>query len=418
MNILFLTIAYPDKHSRNLYSDLMQEFYHRGYNVYVLCSSERRVGKSTEYSNENGIMVLRQWTLNLTKTKPLEKGLSMILIEKQFTRAIKNYFADVKFDLIIYSTPPITFENVIRFIKKRDACFSYLLLKDIFPQNAVDLGMMSHGSLIWRYFRYKENRLYNVSDFIGCMSKANVEYVLKNNPELSVAKVEECPNSIKPKVLNHNVITAVKLREKYRLPSNAVICMYGGNLGKPQGLDFLIDVLEKIKNRDDVFFLIVGSGTEYTRIEAYLSKNRQSNARLMTFMPKDDYDQLMVACDIGLIFLHPNFTIPNFPSRLTAYMEASLPILAATDVNTDIKDVLVDGEYGVWAKNGDIDAFMTKLNLLVENSALRVKMGMAGRKYLEKYYTVARSCDIIENHLDKQRIGRLVKKEGIYEKNT
>jgi len=401
MNVLFLTIAYPDKNDRNLYSDLMQEFYHRGYSVYVLCSSERRVGKATEYSNENGIMVLRQWTLNLTKTNILEKGLSTVLIEKQFIMAIKKYFVDVKFDLMIYSTPPITFENVICFIKKRDACFSYLLLKDIFPQNAVDLGMMSRGGLIWRYFRYKENCLYNVSDFIGCMSKANVEYVLKNNHELSVAKVEECPNSIKPKVFKNDLITARKLREKYHLPSKAVICMYGGNLGKPQGLDFLIDILKEINNRDDIFFLIVGSGTEYARIEAYLSKTGQSNARLMRFMPKDDYDQLMLACDIGLIFLHPNFTIPNFPSRLTAYMEAALPILASTDVNTDIKDVLVDGGCGLWVKNGDIETFMAKLDQLVANPSLRVNMGMAGRKYLEKYYTVSRSFDIIENHLAK-----------------
>lgn len=405
INILFLTIAYPDKHSRNLYSDLMQEFHQRGHNVYVLCSSERRMGRSTELSNENGIMVLRQWTLNLTKTNLLEKGLSTILIEKQFIMAMKKYFTDVKFDLVIYSTPPITFENVIRFIKKRDACFSYLLLKDIFPQNAVDLGMMSRGGLIWRYFRYKEKRLYNISDFIGCMSKANVEYVLKHNPEIARTKIEECPNSIKPNALNKDLISATKLREKYDLPSKATICMYGGNLGKPQGLDFLIDILKNINNRVDVFFLIVGSGTEYARIEAYLSNTEQSNARLVRYMPKDDYDQLILACDIGLIFLHPDFTIPNFPSRLTAYMEAALPILAATDINTDIKEVLVDGKCGLWSKNGEINTFMTKLNLLVADPSLRVDMGKNGRGYLEKYYTVVKSCDIIEKHFDKLEIG-------------
>lgn len=397
MNVLFLTIAYPDKHSRNLYSDLMQEFYHRGHNVHVLCSLERRLGRSTECSDENGIMVLRQWTLNIKKNNLLEKGLGTILIGKQFIMAIKKYFADVKFDLILYSTPPITFENVIRFVKERDACFAYLLLKDIFPQNAVDLGIMSRGSLIWRYFRYKENQLYQISDIIGCMSKANVEYVVKNNPGISMAKVEECPNSIKPRALN-NLVSATKLREKYYLPNHAVICIYGGNLGKPQGLDFLIDILKKIDNREDIFILIVGSGTEYGRIDTYLSKG-QSNARLMSFMSKDEYDELIMACDVGLIFLHPDFTIPNFPSRLTAYMEAALPILAATDVNTDIKDVLVDGECGLWAKNGDIDTFMANLNLLVADSLLRTNMGLRSREYLEKYYHVARSCDIIENHL-------------------
>lgn len=399
MNILFVTIAYPDQHSSNLYSDLMQEFSERGYSVYVLCSLERRVGKSTRYSNENGVMVLRQWTLNLTKTNVLEKGISTILIEAQFNKAIKKYFNDVKFDLVIYSTPPITFENVIRRIKKRDNCFTYLLLKDIFPQNAVDLGMMNYGSLLWRYFRYKERRLYKISDVIGCMSKANVNYVLKHNQEISTGKVEECPNSIKPNLLTKKTNRSGKLREKYHLPREAVIFIYGGNLGKPQGIDFLIEILEKINHREELFFLIVGSGTEYTRIETYLRQTGQINARLISFMPKDDYDQLMVICDVGLLFLHPAFTIPNFPSRLTAYMEASLPILAATDGNTDLKEIVVDGKYGLWAKNGDIDTFMEKLNLLVEKPSLRVKMGLTGRQYLEKYYTVARSCNIIEKHL-------------------
>jgi len=99
MNILFLTIAYPEKGTQNLYSDLMQELDQRGHNVYVLCSLERRLGRTTTYLNENGIMVLRQWTLNITKTNLLEKGLSTIIIEKQFIMAIKKEMSDVKFDL-------------------------------------------------------------------------------------------------------------------------------------------------------------------------------------------------------------------------------------------------------------------------------------------------------------------------------
>ena len=95
-----------------------------------------------------------------------------------------NYFADIKFDLILYSTPPITFYKAIEYVKKRDGAKTYLLLKDIFPQNAVDLGMMSKTGLkglIYKYFRKKEKKLYAISDKIGCMSQANVDYVLKHN---------------------------------------------------------------------------------------------------------------------------------------------------------------------------------------------------------------------------------------------
>ena len=263
MNILFLTIAYPEEHSNNIYSDLMQEFCQRGHQVYVLCSSERRLGKKTRFSHEKGIMVLRQRTLNMIKTNLLEKGLGQLLIEHQFIRSVKKYFSNVKFDLVIYSTPPITFDKVVRFVKKRDNCKSYLLLKDIFPQNAVDLSMIKQGTLLWRYFRHKEKQLYAVSDYIGCMSKANVDYVLRNNPEIAPDKVEECPNSISPKQFELNPDMCRDLREKYGLPNEALVCMYGGNLGKPQGIGFLIEILMACHLRQDVFFLIVGSGTEY-----------------------------------------------------------------------------------------------------------------------------------------------------------
>ena len=412
MNILFLTIAYPDEHNRNIYSDLMHEFCRRDHNVYVLCSSERRLGKSTQYAQEKGIMVVRQKTLNLTQTNLLEKGLGTVLIETQFIQTIKKFFSGIKFDLVMYSTPPITFDKAVRFLKDRDSCMSYLLLKDIFPQNAVDLSMMKRNSLIWRYFRRKEKRLYAISDYIGCMSKANVEYVLQHNPEFSAKKVEECPNSINPRVFQHNSVAIGQMRTKYALPADAVICMYGGNLGKPQGIGFLIEILKAVSQRKDVFFLIVGSGTEYTLIEEYLIKTRQVNARLMKYLPKDDYDQLIQTCDIGLIFLHPDFTIPNFPSRLTAYMEAALPVLAATDINTDIKDVLLNGECGLWAKSGDLDSFLANLNLLVSNSKLRTDMGMASRRYLEEHYTVARSCDIIERHFPKKDEAGFVSRRG------
>lgn len=399
MNILFLTIAYPDRQDRNIYSDLMREFSRRGHDVYVLCSLERRLGKSTEYSKENGVMVLRQWTFNLTKTNIIEKSLSTFLIETQFIAATKKHFAHIKFDLVLYSTPPITFYEAIKFVKERDKCFTYLLLKDIFPQNAVDLGMMRQGGMVWRYFRKKEKLLYKISDVIGCMSKANVKYVVEHNSELAPDRVEECPNSINPLPFGDPTASKTQLRQKFNLPTEAVICLYGGNLGKPQGLNFLIDILENVKNRQDVYFLIVGSGTEYTRIEKYFTGSGFTNARLMNAVPKDDYDQLMRACDIGLIFLHPDFTIPNFPSRITAYMEAALPILAATDMNSDIKDVLAEGEFGLWAKSGDIRAFLSRLDLLATRPELRTSMGRAGRRYLEEHYTVEQSYDIITKHL-------------------
>src|SRR5699024_8551348 len=105
---------------------------------------------------------------------------------------------NLKFDMIMYSTPPITFNKIIKYFKGSQNSGTYLILKDIFPQNAVDIEMIKKGSFIWRFFRNKETQLYKNSDIIGCMSKGNVDYILKHNNFLSEERLEIFPNAIKP----------------------------------------------------------------------------------------------------------------------------------------------------------------------------------------------------------------------------
>lgn len=399
MNILFLTIAYPEnKNEKNIYTDLMQEFQQNGHNVYVVTSRERRFNKTTELSKENNINVLRVKTGNVQKTNAIEKGISTIFIETQFKKAIKQFLSDKKFDLVIYSTPPITFEKVIKYIKKRDKCKTYLLLKDIFPQNAVDINMIRENGVIHKYFRRKETNLYKVSDIIGCMSGANLKYILKHNKYLEQTQVEICPNSIKP-VDKEACFEVDKIKEKYNIPKDRITFIYGGNLGKPQGIDFLIEVIEFNKNREDIFFIIIGDGTEYTKLDEFLKNNNLTNVKLYKALPKNQYDEVVKVCDVGMIFLDKRFTIPNFPSRLLTYMEYKLPIIAATDENTDLGDVIQNGRFGFWSLSGDIDSFNNNINILVENKKNLKEIGIKGYEYLKGNYTTKISYDIIMNHL-------------------
>lgn len=400
MKVLFLTLAYPEGGAaRNLYVDLMREFKDRGDEVFVICQREKRYGKQTEINNEYGIQVLRVRTGNVTKTGFLEKGISTLLIERQFIKAAKEYFKEIKFDLILYSTPPITFVEVVEYFKKRDGSKTYLLLKDIFPQNAVDLGIIKEKSLIWYYFRNKEKRLYEISDNIGCMSKANVDYVINHNTEVSSSEIEVCPNSIKPvDIPSHSLKEKENIRIKYKIPKDSVVYIYGGNLGKPQGVDFLISVLDSVKNMVNVYFLIIGSGTEFDKIKNQIALNKQTNARLEQFMLKNEFDEILSVSDVGLVFLDRRFTIPNFPSRINSYLEFGIPVLAATDVNTDVKDMLYEAKCGLWSVSGDLEGFKNNIINLNSNEELRLEMGSNGRRFLEENFTVDKTYEIIVAH--------------------
>ena len=148
MNVLFLSLGryWSIKESEG-YTDLLREFIRKGHEVYIVSPTERREGKKTQLIKEEGSVILKVKTGNIQKTNFIEKGISTILIEFQFLKAIKRYFSNINFDLIFYPTPPITFVKDIEYIKKRDNAKTYLLLKDIFPQNAIDIGIMSKSGM-------------------------------------------------------------------------------------------------------------------------------------------------------------------------------------------------------------------------------------------------------------------------------
>lgn len=356
MNIIFLTLVEINSvEERGIYQDLLRKFRDEGHNVTIVTPLERRKGISTNYTIKDGVSILQVKTLNIQKTNVLEKGIGTLAIEYQYLSAIRKYVSNIKFDLILYSTPPITLVKVIEFIKERDHAKSYLLLKDIFPQNAVDMKLMSERGLLFKYFRKKEEKLYMISDKIGCMSKANVDFILTHNSDVNSSKVEINPNSIEIKYFKElSLDEKSDLKRKYRIPQERKTFIYGGNLGKPQGIDFLIETLNSKKDDKEIFFVIVGSGTEYGKIQKWIHQQNPENVLLLSELPKTEYDKLVRACDVGLIFLHKDFKIPNYPSRLLSYLEFKMPVLAATDINTDVGSDLVKNNCGLAAHSGNL----------------------------------------------------------------
>jgi len=400
MKVLFLTMVKINSFSdRGIYTDLLNKFYEEGHEVFAVCPVERREKKKTFVRKEKEGAILSVQTLNLQKTNIVEKGLGTLAIEYQFLAAIKKHFLDIKFDLVIYSTPPITFYKVIQFVKKRDNAYSYLLLKDIFPQNAVDMKMLKENGVLHKMFVKKERKLYAISDTIGCMSEANKNYVLKHNPAIDSTKVEINPNSVKPVVISQNKEEKNAIKLKYKLPLDKKIFVYGGNLGRPQGVDFLLETIELAKNQN-AFFLIMGSGTEYDRIEKWFQTQKPKNALLLAGLPKKDYDLLLNACDVGMIFLHKDFTIPNFPSRLLSYLEMKMPIIAATDVNTDIGRVIEDHKCGYWVISGNNERMQKAIENLISNKEKYDEMKENAGSLLKNEYLVERSYELIKEKID------------------
>lgn len=397
MRILFISSDYmrPNKGS-NLYTDLAEALNKENHIIKVVVAEERKNIEKTELFEENGIPVLRVKTGNLYEVSFIEKTLTFLTVSYDLIRGIKKYFANEKFDLILFQSPPVTFHRVVKWAMNKYNARSYLMMKDIFPQNGVDIGLYSRHSLVYYFFRYHEIKLYKTSSKIGCMSNGNIDYLISHNPYLPKDKFELFPNTVK---INHTKITLKEkelIREKYGLKNDDVVAIFGGNFGRPQGLDFLLDVLELYKNNDKVKFILIGRGTEKSRIFETVILKKYANVLTFDYIPRKDYEKLTRACDIGLIFLDKRFTIPNFPSKTLSYFECYLPILAAIDKNTDYGKMLVDTKCGYYVENGNLKAFKIKFDKLVKNKKLREEMGRNGRRYFENECNVLKSVKILE----------------------
>lgn len=387
-----------DISGRGIYPDLMRKLVSEGHSVVIVSPRERAFHQPTGISFSEGATILGVRTLNLQKTNSIEKGIGQLLVGKQFMRAIKKRLNRRSFDLVLYSTPPITFHKAIKYlIRKNPHAKTYLLLKDIFPQNAVDIGLLSNSGIkgvLYSFFRKKERELYHLSNYIGCMSPANVDYILKHNPEILPQKIEVAPNSIQ--LVDRLVVNKSIIRQRYQLPIELPILIYGGNLGKPQGIPFLIECLNANANRTDCHFVVIGNGTELPRIRKWYAETCPKSVTLMDHLPKEDYDLLVAACDIGLIFLDHRFTIPNYPSRLLPYLENKMPVIVATDCNSDTGKIAEENGYGFWCESNSVESFTLTIDKMLSSNIQ--SMGEAGYVFLCKNYLVQNTYNAIMRH--------------------
>ena len=395
MKILFLTLSKINNiEDSNIYTDLIRTFIQNGHEITIVSPNERKYSIPTKLIKGHNYQILNVWTTNFQKTNIIEKFFTTLITEYLYLIKIKKNLDYKNYNLLIYTTPPITFTNLIKILKRKSEAKTYLLLKDIFPQNAVDLDYLKKGTLLYKYLRYKEKLLYKISDNIGCMSPKNYKYLLDNNNFLDSSKIEVNPNSLELKE-NFKDIDSVKLlKDKYKIPKNRTIFIYGGNLGKPQGIEYIIENINYCMSEINAFFIVVGSGTGYKTLKYWISQNNPTNILLLEEMPRSEYDDLIKIADVGLIFLNPRFTIPNFPSRILNYLQNKMPVLLAVDSNTDIGEIAESNKFGINVNIEDKDEFLEAVILLLDEKR-RFELGMNAYEYLKKEFTVNNSYNKI-----------------------
>lgn len=397
MRILVLVVYYlPNPiSSAKLIHDLALELHHMGHKTVVVAPDENILSDS-QVSCEEGIDVLRIRTGKIKTASRWTRAFNEIRLSHTIWQRGKHFFKKNTFDLIIYYSPTIFFGTLVKRLKKLFGCSSYLILRDIFPQWAVDAGILRHGGMVYTFFKWKERQNYEAANIIGVQSPANLHYFSEHSLD----------KKYNLEVLyNWAALTGYKsahgmYRDRLGL-KNKVVFIYGGNIGVAQDMDNIVRLAENLRNEPSAHFLLVGDGSEVARLRAKIAVLGLNNIDIHTSVSQEDYVAMLSEFDVGLISLDRGLKTQNLPGKMLSYMDQAKPILASINPGNDLKDILEENQAGMVCINGEDDLFADYARRLIKNTDLRCQIGSKGRILLERMFSVSKAGRQILSHFGK-----------------
>ncbi len=246
----------------------------------------------------------------------------------------------VRWDAVIWYSPTIFFGPLVWAMRRRHGCPTYLILRDIFPEWAVDLSLMRKGPAYY-FFKVVAALQYAVADTIGVQSPSNAAF-LEHWRGHGRRKIEVLHNWLAPA---KDIGCSIELSETSL--AGRTIFVYIGNMGVAQALDIFLDVAQSMSRREDVGFLFVGRGSELPSLKRQIRERALQNVLLHDEVEPEEIPGLLAQCHVGLVSLDPRHRTHNVPGKFLSYMQAGLPVLARVNPGVDLKDLIETESVGL-----------------------------------------------------------------------
>jgi glycosyltransferase involved in cell wall biosynthesis len=405
MKVLVVADVYPPEVSSaaTLMRELAEGLTKRGHTVTVATSYPRyyqdEAAKGTvfpEVGTERGVHVIRVKTLPLHKTAFVIRGIAQLLLPFQFFKKIRRHIGERPDAVIIY-TPPLTLGLVGRLVKKRYGARFLLNIQDIFPQNAIDLGILKPKPLIW-FFEAVERMVYRTADVITFHSEGGKRFLVeqKGVPEGKIFTlynwVDLAPYQNLPKPLSY--------RNEYGLAGKFVL-LFAGIFGPAQGLEFVVEVAKRVSDIPDLVFLLVGDGMEKTRVDAKISEYGLGNVVVKPFVSGDDYPYLVRDADAGIVCLSIKNKTPFVPGKFLGYLAAGKPVIAFLNRESDGFELVKKAQCGYAAVSDDADAAAALVRKAYAERAALPRLGENGLAYAKENIALEKCLEKFEKLLVK-----------------
>ena len=382
MPIALIAIHYPPLSTSTAVQlrDLAQEFVQQGHEIIVLtpCSD---LGEPWALEVLNGVKVLSLAAPRILNVGYFRRTIGEALLSFAMIRGIrKSPFRSTQWSGIVWYSPTIFLGPLVGVLKRLSACRTYLIVRDIFPEWAVDLGLLRR-SLIYHFFKLVERYQYSVADTIGVQSETNLAY-FTNWSGGRGRSLEVLQNWLAPA---RNVGSTIAVA---RTPlAGRTIFVYTGNMGISQGMDILLDLAERLRSRQDVGFLFVGRGSEVTRLSNGAKQRALDNVVFENEVDPSEMPGLLTQCHIGLVALDPRHKTNNVPGKFLTYIQSGLPVLARINPGNDLAALIENEGVGRVYVGDSLDALQAIAEELVDNQTSRALMAERGPALARKLFS-------------------------------
>ena len=383
--------------------ELAEELHARGHQVTVLTSwpkynldqnDARRTFQA--YENERGIDVVRVRTLPHHNVNFVVRGLAQITMPRLFLRALRRT-SDGKFDAVVVYSPPLPLAKVGAVLRRQTGARFMLNIQDIFPQNAIDLGVLRNPLLI-TWFKRMEWRAYADADVMTVHSPGNREFLIRSANLNDAAKLRILHNWIDVGSMEVHT-SSQRFRETWQLNGKFVL-LFAGVMGPSQHLEMVLSVAQALKGEPDIVFLIAGDGMEKPRLQRLAHDRGLENVVFKPFVSKSAYSQLVNEVDVGMVTLSPRNRTPVVPGKILGYMAAAKPVLAFLNRESDGHRLVAEAGCGVSVySDAPIEELVAATRMLLERKSELETLGRSGYSYVVEHFDKSVCVDTIESYL-------------------
>jgi glycosyltransferase involved in cell wall biosynthesis len=395
MRVVLIADAFPPLRTSGAVQirDLSLEFRNQGHDITVMLPSAD-IKKSWVLEDYAGVKVLRLRAPRIKGVNHIRRAFAELLMPFfMWINLRKSPLGKDRWSGIVWYSPSIFHGPLIEAIKRANCCKSYLIIRDIFPQWAADMGLMSKRGLIYSFFNAVASYQYSVADMIGVQSPGNLEYFKKwvthKNRRLEVLQNWLQDSEIGP--------CSIKLSNT-KLAGRKIF-VYAGNMGVAQDVSIFVDLAQRLMIRSDIGFLFVGRGDDAIKIKDSIRILGLDNTLFYDEIHPDEIPGLFAQCTVGLVALDPKHRSHNIPGKFLSYMQAGLPVLARINACNDLVKVIQENNVGRVMPEGtqeSLELLALELLCLIEDHS---EINSRCRALYLKLYSTERAVKKIINAL-------------------